>query len=125
MNKELAIATAPSRFSKSWKNRTTTWDELIARLETPARTGETMSEYRAMKKSERDNRKDVGGFVCGRLKDGRRKKDCVLYRSAVTLDADSASRDFLDRLGVLPCAWAVYSTTAIRRNRRGIAWLCL
>lgn len=110
MNKELAIATAPSRFSKSWKNRTTTWDELVEQLETPARTGETMAEYRAMKKSERDNRKDVGGFVCGRLKDGRRKKDCVLYRSAVTLDADSASRDFLDRLGVLPCAWAVYST---------------
>lgn len=69
-----------------------------------------MAEYRAMKKSERDARKDVGGFVCGRLKNGRRKKECVVYRSAVTLDADSASKDFLDRLGVLTCAWAVYST---------------
>ncbi|MEL7658078.1 MAG: VapE domain-containing protein, partial [Bacillota bacterium] len=32
--------------------------------------------------------KDVGGFVAGKLKDGRRKKECVISRSMLTLDID-------------------------------------
>lgn len=44
-----------------------------------------------MPKAQQDNIKDVGGFVAGVLKGGRRRKDSVISRSAVTLDADYAS----------------------------------
>ena len=55
----------------------------------------TVSE---MKKSQQDDIKDVGGFVLGRLKGGRRKKDCVISRSALTLDMDYAVADIGDQL---------------------------
>ena len=50
-----------------------------------------------MKKSQQDDIKDVGGFVLGRLKGGRRKKDCVISRSALTLDMDYAVADIGDQ----------------------------
>ena len=43
-----------------------------------------------MKKYQQDNVKDVGGFVAGKLKDGRRKKESILNRSMLTLDMDYA-----------------------------------
>ena len=39
-----------------------------------------MEQYRKMPKGQQDNIKDVGGFVLGKLKGGRRKKDCVISR---------------------------------------------
>lgn len=107
---EINIATAPNRYAKFWKNRKVDWKDFLEKLKDPVKTGETMAEYKAMKKSEKDEKKDVGGFVCGVLKDGRRKKECVISRSAVTLDADSAGKDFLERLDALHCVWAVYTT---------------
>lgn len=90
---KLTIATAPQRYTKIWRHTETTWLHLAAKLETTARTGETVAEYKAMSKTAKDSRKDVGGYVCGRLKDGRRLKGNVEYRQVVTLDADSAGRD--------------------------------
>lgn len=106
------IATAPQRFSKKWKHSETTWAHLLERLSKPAVTGETVAEYKKMKKTDRDNRKDVGGFVCGRLKNGQRLKQNVEYRQVICLDADSPAKDFLMDLniGIGDCAWGLYST---------------
>lgn len=106
------IATAPQRFSKKWKHSETTWAHLLERLSKPAVTGETVAEYKKMKKADRDNRKDVGGFVCGRLKNGQRLKQNVEYRQVICLDADSPAKDFLMDLniGIGDCAWGLYST---------------
>ena len=41
-----------------------------------------------MTKARRDAIKDVGGYVAGHLKDGRRKVGNVLCRSMLTLDMD-------------------------------------
>ena len=82
---EFTIATAPQRFAKKWKHTKTTWTHLLERLSKPTVTGETVAEYKAMKKSDRDNRKDIGGFVCGYLKDGQRLKQNVEYRQVVCL----------------------------------------
>lgn len=68
------------------------------RISKTQRTAETMEQYRKMKKSQQDDIKDVGGFVLGRLKGGRRKKDCVISRSALTLDMDYAVADIGDQL---------------------------
>ena len=92
LNRPLSIATAPSRRSKLWRNREVVWEKFVSRIAQVTRTGETMAEYRAMPKPEKDARKDVGGFVFGKLKGGRRRKGYVEYRDAVCLDADHAPK---------------------------------
>ena len=108
---KLTIATANSRMAKIWKNTRLTWEELLKRLETTTRTAETQGEYRNMTKKQQDDRKDVGGFVGGELREGKRKAGYINKRYLLTLDADFAESDFLDRLSLfISCAWAVYST---------------
>ncbi|HEY9059314.1 MULTISPECIES: virulence-associated E family protein [Oscillospiraceae] len=91
---KIKIAVANSRMEKFWRNRDLSWDELTYRLSSTYRTGETVQEYRNMPKAQQDAVKDIGGFVGGALKDGRRKKGHVESRSILTLDADYASSDF-------------------------------
>ena len=42
-----------------------------------------------MAKAKRDDIKDVGGFVGGTLKGGRRKAEAIAQRRLLTLDIDS------------------------------------
>lgn len=112
-DKEITVATGASRKSTKWINSTMLWSELIARLSVPHRTGETLSEYQNMTKAKRDVIKDVGGFVGGTLKEGRRLQENVIDRSVVTLDLDSIPTgvDVWSTVEtVLDYAAAVYST---------------
>lgn len=84
------ISIGNSRKDKFWKTQTVSWDEFKDKLSHTTVTSETQAEYRNMKKYEQDNVKDVGGFVAGELKDGRRRKENVLSRSMLTLDMDYA-----------------------------------
>ncbi|MBB4825007.1 hypothetical protein HNO89_002233 [Sporosarcina luteola] len=59
----LAIATGRSRTETHWKNRQLRWSELVERLKTPTRTHET----KQMPERERDQLKDVGGFIGGAI----------------------------------------------------------
>ncbi len=107
----LQVATGKNRFEKHWKNREMTWSAILKRLEEPTRTQETMAEYAKMTKVEQDQIKDVGGFIGGSLKDGRRKSENVLTRQLVTLDADFAPPGLDEDLEMLATyAYAVYST---------------
>lgn len=90
----LTIATGESRKEMNWKNRELLWSELVSRLSRTTRTAETHEEYRKMTKAQQDNTKDVGGFVGGALKGGRRKADAVVWRQLLTLDADYVKGDF-------------------------------
>lgn len=87
----LNISVANSRKETSWKNTTITWPQLIKKLEKTHRTHETVEQYGQMKKDDQDQIKDVGGFVGGHLKEGRRKNGYVLNRSIITLDVDFAT----------------------------------
>jgi len=108
---ELKIAYGDSRLSKRWVNKKTTFDELCERFKATRRTTETVAEYKKFTKDKRDAAKDVGGYVLGHLKGGRRKKDTVESRSGVTLDADHANCSFIDAVEMLfPHKCAVYST---------------
>lgn len=84
------IATGKSRRETVWHNEEWTWEKLAARLGQTHRTAERVKDYAAATKARRAEIKDVGGFVGGYLTGGRRKKDAVLERSLVTLDADYA-----------------------------------
>jgi len=108
---ELKIAYGDSRLSKRWVNKKTSYDELCERFKVPRRTTETVAEYRKFTKDRRDAAKDVGGYVLGHLKGGRRKKDTVESRSGITLDADHADGSFIETVEMLfshKCA--IYST---------------
>ena len=89
----LTIATGRSRKEMNWKNREMLWSELVDKLSSTTRTYETYEEYKKLSKSKKDEVKDVGGFVGGTLKEGRRKADNVVWRQIVTLDADFVKGD--------------------------------
>lgn len=109
----ITIAVGGSRRSASWKNKELLWSELAEKLRAVTRTQETQAEYIRMPKEDRDNTKDVGGFVGGTLKGGRRKLDAVVQRRLLTLDLDSiaAGEDPWPTVTLLLCcAAALYST---------------
>ena len=108
---ELKIAYGDSRLSKRWINKKTTFDELCEWFKATRRTTETVAEYKRFTKDRRDAAKDVGGYVLGHLKGGRRKKDTVESRSGITLDADHAGSNFIDTVEMLfPHKCVIYST---------------
>lgn len=108
---KLNIAVGKSRKDYHWKNKTMTWPELLDSLKTTVKTHESVAEYRAMSKDEQGKIKDIGGFVGGHLKSGRRLRGNVKNRSLVTLDADYAGENFWDDFTMLnDFAAALYST---------------
>ena len=107
----ITIATGSSRTAAKWKNVTTTWSSFLQQISETTRTRETVAEYKRLPKTKQDTIKDVGGFVGGWLKQGRRKADSLEHRSLITLDADFATMDLLDAFSlVYGNAAAVYST---------------
>ena len=109
-NQLLKIAYGNNRFAKKWSNKEISFADLCARTATPTRTTETVAEYARMPKTQRDEVKDVGGFVLGHLRDGQRRKTNVDCRSAITLDADSADAQFIDRIKAFDHQANLYST---------------
>lgn len=108
---DVDIATAPSRMSKKWRNRTWKWSDIVAKCSEPKRTDETMREYLRMSRDEQSSVKDVGGFVGGYLSGGVRKTANVLYRSMVTLDIDFGTDDIWEDFTMnFNCAAMMYST---------------
>lgn len=108
---ELDVATAHSRMSRRWQNRSWRWSELLARCEQTRRTPETMGEYLRMGREEQSAVKDVGGFVGGYLSGGVRKTANVMYRTLVTLDIDYGTGDVWDNFTLnFDCAAMLYST---------------
>ena len=113
-DRHLHISTGGSRKTTVWQQSDLMWSEFCEKVSTPQRSPETYEEYMALKKTQQDALKDVGGFVGGTLTGGRRKSGCVEGRDLVTLDLDriptSGTDDVLKRVLSLQCAAAVYST---------------
>ena len=128
-NRELKISTAPSKTSARWTNQLTTLQDLTARAYEPEVVNCTTTEYQALPKGEKDKRKDVGGFVGGHLKNGRRRKGHVLTRSLVTLDLDNlpTNIDLAAALAdTLPYAWLAHTTLShTADNQRWRVWVWL
>ena len=92
----LDIAIGMSAKSKIWKNKKVQWSELVQRLSEEHKTTETFKEYIAATKEEQSRIKDVGGYVGGYLRQGRRKPENVVHRQLLTLDIDFAHSEFWD-----------------------------
>ena len=110
---DLLISIGKGRSDTSWNNTTMSWSALVSKLSESRQTGETHDEFMRLKKDEQDQIKDIGGFVGGHLRGGRRTKTNVKGRQIVTLDADFAGSDFWNRvqdIGWPDFAALVYST---------------
>ena len=128
-NRELKISTASSKTTLKWTNKLTTLQDMTAMAYEPVVVELTKSEYFSLPKGEKDKYKDVGGFVGGHLKNGRRRKGHVLSRSLVTLDLDNLPAD-VDLAAVLaetlPYAWLAHTTLSHSpENPRWRVWVWL
>lgn len=107
----ISIATGRSRKETLWKNKDMLWSKFMQRISKTKRTAETYAEYMQLPKARQDEIKDVGGFVGGTLKEGRRRKGHVESRSIITLDADYDQDELIAALEAFyTFAYAVYST---------------
>ena len=84
-NITLDIATASTCRATKWQNKRTTWQDIVNTLSQTERTSETIKQYFSYSKDKQGEIKDVGGFVGGYLREGRRKKGYVDYRQIVCL----------------------------------------
>lgn len=73
-----------------------TWEKFLDKVSNPIVTPETYSQYLSMTKDQQLAVKDVGGYVGGVIRGGRRLINSVTARYIVTLDLDFADMDFLD-----------------------------
>jgi putative DNA primase/helicase len=105
------ISVADCKRAKHWENTELSWEDFLERVKTTMRTEETVEEYKNLPKPKQDEIKDVGGFVGGKLKEGKRRSGSVEFRSMLTLDMDYATPgiwiQFRQRINF---AWCLYST---------------
>lgn len=92
---KLNICEFPSRRSHG-KNKSFSWEEFTAKLSHPTITHEKSSEFSKFTKDRQSEIKDVGGFIGGYVKEGKRNNKNIDSRSTVVLDADFAGEDFSD-----------------------------
>lgn len=101
------VAVGLSAKTKVWKNKKYRWSELTAKLLAPNHTRETLKEFLAASKEDQLRIKDVGGYVGGYLRNGKRAPGSVLHRQLITLDIDFGDMCFWDRFALL------YSNAAV------------
>lgn len=113
-DRQIRISTGTGRRAVLWTEQRMYWSQFLEKISHPERTTETLAEYKSLPKRTQDELKDIGGFVGGTLKGGRRKNENALARDLVTLDADSiapgATQAVLTAVASMGCAYAVYST---------------
>lgn len=108
---KINLALGRSANSRKWKNETWLWSELAARLSEEHKTNETFKEFIAATKPEQGQIKDVGGYVGGYLRAGKRSPSNVVNRQLLTLDIDFANLDFWDSFTMFyECAALIHGT---------------
>ena len=110
-DRKLLIAVGRSRKAVSWQNKEYRWSELLDKLSSTTRTRETVAEFARLPKAERDTIKDIGGFVGGYLKNGKRNNASIVNRCLVCLDCDNGDAELRSDLELsFPYTYALYST---------------
>lgn len=113
-DRRITITVGNNRKSVNWQPQSIMLSEFYEKLRIPSRSTETMQAYLNLKKSEQDDKKDIGGFVAGSLSGPRRKAGSVTGRDAITLDFDNippgGTDDVIKRVEGLGCGYCIYST---------------
>ena len=113
-DRQIRISAAGSRRAVLWQTQSLMWSEMVEKLRTPVRSAEPLVQYLRYQKRQQDDLKDVGGYVGGELRGGRRKNGCVISRDILALDLDaipaSRTETILKHIQMLGFACVVYST---------------
>lgn len=114
MDRNIIIHTATTRKTKVWKKENINWFDFIDRLKVPVRSTESLAEYVKLPKAKQDDLKDVGGFIAGDIKDGKRKNSNLISRDLITLDLDNIeagkTEDVINKVDMLGMSYVIYST---------------
>lgn len=92
----ISIATGHSAGSLKWSNKQWKWSDFVDRLKNTRHTEETFKEFMSASKEDQSKIKDIGGYVGGYLRGGKRNISSVGHRQLATLDIDFAHLDFWD-----------------------------
>ena len=122
-DQDLIISTGLNKMSKSWKKQSIKYSELLRKFSQRNETKETAAQYKVMGKEARDKIKDVGGFVGGPLKTGRRSAATLTNRSIISLDLDSVTsttlwQDIQDTYDFGCCIYSTHSHTPENQRYR-------
>ncbi len=93
--RKLKFSIASNLFDTNWQNCEKTWEDIQKMFSDAFVVSETLQEYNSLPKEKRKEIKDHGCFVGGYILNGIRKKENIIFRSIVTLDADNASPSFV------------------------------
>lgn len=105
------LAVGNKKTDKKWKSEQFSWSALLEKFSKPERKPYTLAQYRALSEAQRAESKDGAGFVGGLLKEGIRRKENVMWRNLITLDADYCTSDVIAQLQLLAdFSWCAYST---------------
>lgn len=108
---KINIATGQGANSLTWKNKTILWSEFVQRVSKTRHTDETFKEFMQLSKADQGKVKDVGGYVGGYLRNGKRSPTNVVHRQLATLDIDFAHLDFWQDFTLMfGCAAVLHGT---------------
>lgn len=110
-NGKLNIATGSGARSKVWKNKTWNWSDFADKIKEGYKTNETFAEFIAANKEDQGKIKDVGGYVGGYLRGGKRSPENVVSKQLATLDIDFAHLDFWEDFTLLYSCEAILHGT--------------
>lgn len=113
-NRPLTVYTTNTRGAKVYQSAPQDIGQFFERLHSSQAIPLDHDAYMALQKRQQDDLKDVGGFVLGELRGGRRKAGAVLSRCAAVLDADNLgpgeTESAVRRVEALECCYCIYST---------------
>jgi len=111
-HRKLVFGVGRNRKDVKIKNTSLTWNEFKLQLHAPAVTNETSAEYQSASPSQRDSIKDGKYFVGGGFDKPLRKKQHLLFRDILTLDADHAPVNWREEIKtrLAGVEWAAYTT---------------
>lgn len=113
-NRPMTVYTTTSRKAKVYQAAPMSLQDLFDRLKVSQPIPYTIEAYKALKKPQQDDLKDIGGFVLGELEGGRRKAGAVLSRSGAVLDLDNlpggSTDEVIRRVAAVGLCCCVYST---------------
>ncbi len=117
----MKISIGGSRKATKWKVEDVTFEELAQRVSNPTVTPETFETYQKLDKASKDDLKDVGGFVLGELKGGKRSNATVTNRTGIALDLDAIGswgelEEIESTLEFLMFKYCLYSTRKSTKN---------
>lgn len=108
---KINVATGKSAKSKAWTNTKMLYSAFVDKIRQAHYTRETFKEFINSTKEEQSHIKDVGGYVGGYLRNGKRSPENVEHRQLATLDIDFAHIDFWDDFTMqFDCAAVMHGT---------------